>query len=66
LTELVHPEAMFSYYGFSAGYIQQYAESLRHVAPGGFNPNHVSDFKYIPLTGGHPAQDFIVKVRRAS
>lgn len=66
LTELVHPEAMFSYYGFSAGYIQQYAESLRHVSPGGFNPNHVSDFKFIPLTGGHPAQDFIVKIRRAS
>jgi len=66
LTELLHPEAMFSYYGFSAGYIQQYAESLRHVAPGGFNPNHVSDFKFIPLTGGHPAQDFIVKIRRAS
>jgi anaerobic selenocysteine-containing dehydrogenase len=66
LSELVQPDTLFTYYGMTAGYFKGYASGLRYAMKDGFNPNHVADFKFNPLTAGHPAQDFIVKVRRAA
>jgi hypothetical protein len=37
---------------------------LRDAPRIGFNPNHASALNFCPLTGGQPAQDFVVKLRR--
>lgn len=66
LSELVHPDALYCNYGMGAGYFNRSATMMRHSAQIGFNPNHVSNFTFSPLTGGMPAQDFIVRVRRSA
>ena len=66
LSETVQEDAMFSYFGVAAGYFDKFAKKLRHHDQGGFNPNHLSEFLFSPLTGGNPAQDFTVKIRKAS
>jgi len=66
LSELVQPDTLFTYFGMGAGYFKQHASDMKYAYKDGFNPNHVSDFKFNPLTGGHPAQDMIVKVRRVT
>lgn len=66
LSELVHPDALYANYGMGAGYFTTAASMMRNAAQQGFNPNHVSNFTFNPLTGGMPAQDFIVRVRRSA
>jgi len=65
LSETVQEDAMFSYYGVTAGYFGNFAKHLRHHKADGFNPNHLTEFLFSPLTAGNPAQDFTVKIRRA-
>ena len=64
LSETVHPDALFSYYGVGAGYFTGLNSLLTNAAKTGFNPNHVSSLQFSPLTGGMPAQDFIVTLRK--
>lgn len=66
LSELIQPDTLFTYFGMGAGYFKEHAAGMKYAYKDGFNPNHVSDFKFNPLTGGQPAQDMIVKVRRAA
>jgi anaerobic selenocysteine-containing dehydrogenase len=63
LSETVHPDAMFCYYGVGAGALKAQGKFLTNSEQIGFNPNHVSGLEFCPLTGGMPAQDFIVKMR---
>ena len=65
LSQTVHPDALFSYYGMGAGYYRNLTKSLRNVNKIGFNPNHISNFTFNPLTTGHPGQDFIVSIRKS-
>ncbi len=65
LSEVVHPDALFSYYGTGAGYYNKMTNSLRNVSKIGFNPNHIANFTFNPLTAGMPAQDFIVSIRKS-
>lgn len=64
LSETVHPDALFSYYGVGAGHFTAQNAYLTNAAKTGFNPNHISTLAFNPLTGGQPSQDFIVKLRR--
>jgi anaerobic selenocysteine-containing dehydrogenase len=64
LSETVHPDALFSYYGVGAGVLKAQGAELRDAPRIGFNPNHASALNFCPLTGGQPAQDFVVKLRR--
>ena len=64
LSETVHPDALFSYYGVGAGVLKAQGAELRDAPRIGFNPNHASALSFCPLTGGQPAQDFVVKLRR--
>lgn len=65
LSETVHPDAMFSYFGVGAGNFSSLNKFLSNAAKIGFNPNHLSTLTFNPLTGGHPSQDFVVSIRRA-
>ncbi len=65
LSQLVHPDALFCYYGLGAGYYTRLTDFLRYAPKDGFNPNHVSNFRFNGLTGGMPGQDFVVQLRRA-
>ena len=65
LSEVVHPDALFSYYGMGAGYYRNMTNGLRNVSKIGFNPNHISNFTFNPLTTGHSCQDFIVSIRKS-
>lgn len=65
LSQRVHPDALFTSYGVGAGHYTKLTEFLRFAPKDGFNPNHVSNFRFTGLTGGMPSQDFIVKLRRA-
>jgi len=65
LSETVQEDALFAYYGVTAGCIDKFTEILHNHNKGGFNPNHHSEFVFSPLTAGNPAQDFTVKIRRA-
>ena len=65
LSETIHPDALFSYYGMGAGYYRNITNGLRNANKIGFNPNHVSNFTFNPLTTGHPSQDFIVSIRKS-
>ncbi len=64
LSETVHPDALFSFYGIGAGYFTGLNSLLTNAAKTGFNPNHVSELQFSPLTGGMPSQDFIVTIRK--
>ena len=64
LSETVHPDALFSFYGIGAGYFTGLNSLLTNAAKTGFNPNHVSELHFSPLTGGMPSQDFIVTIRK--
>jgi anaerobic selenocysteine-containing dehydrogenase len=64
LSETVHPDALFCYYGIGAGHYTGLTALLTNAAKTGFNPNHVSSLNFSPLTGGMPSQDFIVTIRR--
>jgi len=64
LSQTVHPDALFSYYGMGAGYYNSVAKKLHNADQIGLNPNHISNFGFNPLTAGHPSQDFIVSVRK--
>ncbi|WP_022850980.1 molybdopterin-dependent oxidoreductase [Limisalsivibrio acetivorans] len=66
LSSTVHPDALFTWYGTGAGYLNRSAKMQRYAPQYGFNPNHVSNFNFAPLDAGHLAQDFIVRVRRSS
>lgn len=65
LTELVHPDAMFFYYGPGSGYYTAKNRFGRYAAHDGMNPNHISHTRFAPIDGGHSSQDFVVKIRRA-
>lgn len=65
LSQLVHPDALFTNYGVGAGHFKKVTDFLRNAPKDGFNPNHVSNFRFSGLTGGSPAQDFVVSIRRA-
>ena len=65
LSQTVHPDALFSYYGMGAGYYNSVAKKLHNADDIGLNPNHISSFSFNPLTAGHPAQDFIVSIRKS-
>ncbi len=65
LSQTVQEDAMFSYYGITAGYFSGFTKHLRHHKAGGFNPNHLATFLFNPLTAGNPSQDFTVKIRKA-
>ncbi len=64
LSQCVHPDALFTYYGVGAGYYNTSSMGMRTASHIGFNPNHIADFRFSPLTTGQPAQDFVVSVRR--
>jgi anaerobic selenocysteine-containing dehydrogenase len=64
-TDSVHPDSLFSWYGPGAGYYKAQGNLLKNAPVSGLNPNHISSFLFAPLDGGQPAQDFIVKIRRA-
>ncbi len=65
LSQLVHPDTMFTAYGVGAGHYTKLSDFLRFAPKDGFNPNHVSNFRFTGLTGGMPSQDFIIKLRKA-
>jgi len=65
LSQTVHPDALFSYYGMGAGYYNSVAKKLHNADDMGLNPNHISNFGFNPLTAGHPSQDFIVSIRKS-
>ncbi|MEA1892424.1 MAG: molybdopterin-dependent oxidoreductase [Campylobacterota bacterium] len=64
LSETVHPDAMFSYFGFGAGFFKDVANKGRNQNKIGFNPNHITSLDFLPLTTGQPSQDFIVNIRK--
>ena len=64
LSQLVHPDALYTAYGVGAGYYTRLTDFLRFAPKDGFNPNHVSNFRFSGLTAGSPAQDFVVELRR--
>ncbi|MEA2111569.1 MAG: molybdopterin-dependent oxidoreductase [Campylobacterota bacterium] len=66
LSETVHPDAMFSYFGFGAGFFKEVTKRSRNLNKIGFNPNHVTSLDFNPLTTGQPSQDFIVNIRKMS
>lgn len=65
LSELVHPDAMFSYYGAGPGAFKNLNKFYSNAPKTGFNPNHSAPYHHAPLVGGHAAHDFIIKMRRA-
>lgn len=65
LSELVHPDAMFSYYGTGPGAFKNLNTFYSNAPKTGFNPNHSAPFHTAPLVGGHAAHDFVIKMRRA-
>lgn len=65
LTETVNPETLFTFYGVGAGHYNKSSEKLSVASKIGFNPNHIANLTFAPLDGTAPAQDFIVKIRRA-
>ncbi|MDD2384795.1 MAG: molybdopterin-dependent oxidoreductase [Sulfurospirillaceae bacterium] len=65
LSEVVHPDALFSYYGMGAGYFRNMTKGLRNVSKIGLNPNHIANFAFNPLTTGHSSQDFIISIRKS-
>ncbi|MDD2384802.1 MAG: molybdopterin-dependent oxidoreductase [Sulfurospirillaceae bacterium] len=65
LSDTVHPDALFCYYGTGAGFYNTMTHFLRNVNKIGFNPNHIANFTFNPLTTGQPAQDFIVSIRKS-
>ncbi len=65
LSQTVHPDALFAYYGVGSEHYSAMTKHLRNAAKLGFNPNHVSGFDFIPITTGHPCQDFIVSIRKS-
>lgn len=64
LSQTVHPDALFTYYGMGAGYYNNVAKRLHNADEIGLNPNHISNFDFNPLTAGHPSQDFIISIRK--
>lgn len=64
LSESVHPDALFSYYGVGAGIFNKLNTFLGTSEKIGFHPNHLSTLEFSPLTGGQPAHDYIVSIRR--
>jgi anaerobic selenocysteine-containing dehydrogenase len=64
LSETIHPDALFCYYGVGAGALKAQGAYLSNAPKTGFNPNHISNLEFNPLTGGQPSQDFVVKLRR--
>ena len=50
--------------GVGAGVLTAQGAELTRAPRTGFNPNHVSPLNFCPLTGGQPAQDFVVKLRK--
>lgn len=65
LSELIHPDAMFSYYGSGPGAFKNLNKFYTNAPTTGFNPNHSAPFHYSPLIGGHAAHDYVIKMRRA-
>lgn len=65
LSELVHPDAMFSYYGTGPGAFKKMNKFYTNAPKTGFNPNHSAPYHFSPLVGGHAAHDYIIKMRRA-
>jgi anaerobic selenocysteine-containing dehydrogenase len=65
LSETIHPDAMFSYFGVGAGTFGNLKKFLGNAERIGFNPNHLSTLAFNPLTGGQPSQDFIISMRKA-
>lgn len=65
LSELVHPDAMFSYYGAGPGAFKNLNRFYSNAPKTGFNPNHSAPYHHAPLVGGHAAHDFVIKMRRA-
>ncbi|WP_024954155.1 molybdopterin-containing oxidoreductase family protein [Sulfurospirillum arcachonense] len=65
LSQTVHPDALFSYYGMGAGYYNSVAKKLHNTDDMGINPNHISNFTFNPLTAGQPGQDFIISIRKS-
>ncbi|MFT7004671.1 MAG: anaerobic selenocysteine-containing dehydrogenase, partial [Sulfurimonas sp.] len=61
LSETIQEDALFAYYGITAGYYDGFSKKLTHHDGGGFNSNHLSEFLFSPLTAGNPAQDFTVQ-----
>lgn len=64
LSELVHPDAMFSYYGTGPGAFKNLNKFYSNAPKTGFNPNHSAPYHSAPLVGGHAAHDFVIKMRR--
>jgi anaerobic selenocysteine-containing dehydrogenase len=64
LTELVHPEAIFSFYCFTSGTHERLARQLRNTPSFGLNLNNLNDLGFNPITAGHPSQDFVIRVER--
>jgi thiosulfate reductase/polysulfide reductase chain A len=64
LSETIHPDSMFSYFGVGAGTFGKLKKFLGNAPEMGFNPNHLSTLAFNPLTGGQPAQDFIISMRK--
>ncbi|OAQ21431.1 molybdopterin-containing oxidoreductase family protein [Thermosulfurimonas dismutans] len=65
ITPLVHPDALFTYYGVGAGVFSQLKKFLVFLPEHGVNMNHFSKLHFAPLQGGHATQDVIIKIRRA-
>ena len=66
LSETVQQNTLFAYFGVTAGALDNYSAHLRNQERGGFNPNHLTEFLFSPLTAGNPVQDCTVKIRRIS
>ncbi|MBX6422215.1 molybdopterin-dependent oxidoreductase [Thermosulfurimonas sp. F29] len=64
VTPLVHPDALFTYYGVGAGIFPQLKRFLAFLPEHGVNMNHFSRWRFAPLEGGHATQDVIIKIRR--
>ena len=64
VTPLVHPDALFSYYGVAPGAFPRLKKFLAFAPEYGVNVNHFSKLHFAPLHGGHATQDVIIKVRR--
>jgi anaerobic selenocysteine-containing dehydrogenase len=66
VSELIHPDALLTYYSMTTGACIACRQYLTIVSKEGCNPNHVSSLDFIPITAGHPSQDFIVKIEKLS
>jgi len=64
VTELVHPDALFTYYCMTTGSCAALGQYLTVASKEGCNPNHVNTLNFIPITAGHPSQDFIIKIEK--